>query len=182
MSVSNRIYSYPTFIFLILKCSKVGYRYLNLLTACIASNTNTSIACDACVKSLISAQSQWYCTIVTVAGHFSTSAEMSRPKDQSVRTYGPNCLVRRYVLVPKCPRTLLPKCLGCVLSWVQSVAAILGGPGGQRTPHFPEWGVTYKAVTPQFWRHVDVTFFALYTCFGRRRLSFIKFCFDLGPP
>ena len=31
-----------------------------------------------------------------------------------------------------------------------SVAAILGGPGGQRTPHFPEWGVTYKAVTPRF--------------------------------
>ena len=25
-----------------------------------------------------------------------------------------------------------------------------GGPGGQRTPHFPEWGVTYKAVTPRF--------------------------------
>ena len=32
----------------------------------------------------------------------------------------------------------------------RSVAAILGGPGGQRTPHFPEWGVTYKAVTPRF--------------------------------
>ena len=32
----------------------------------------------------------------------------------------------------------------------QAVAAILGGPGGQRTPHFPEWGVTYKAVTPSF--------------------------------
>ena len=25
-----------------------------------------------------------------------------------------------------------------------------GDPGGQRTPHFPEWGVTYKAVTPSF--------------------------------
>ena len=27
-------------------------------------------------------------------------------------------------------------------SWVDfvAVAAILGGPGGQRTPHFPEWG------------------------------------------
>jgi len=24
----------------------------------------------------------------------------------------------------------------------ESVAAILGGPGGQRTPYFPEWGVT----------------------------------------
>jgi len=33
---------------------------------------------------------------------------------------------------------------------LQPVAAILGGPGGQRTPHFPEWGVTYKAVTPRF--------------------------------
>ena len=150
MSVSNRIYSYPTFIFLILKCSKVGYRYLNLLTACIASNTNTSIACDACVKSLISAQSQWYCTIVTVAGHFSTSAEMSRPKDQSVRTYGPNCLVRRYVLVPKCPRTLLPKCLGCVLSWVQSVAAILGVRGVKGPPTFLSGGSRIRLWPPSF--------------------------------
>jgi len=33
---------------------------------------------------------------------------------------------------------------------MEAVAAILGGPGGQRTPHFPEWGVTYKAVTPRF--------------------------------
>jgi len=34
---------------------------------------------------------------------------------------------------------------------LSSVAAILGSPGGgQRTPHFPEWGVTYKAVTPSF--------------------------------
>ena len=65
------------------------------------------------------------------------------------------------------------------LTWLESVAAILGVKG----PHFPEWGgVTYKAVTPQFWRHVDVTFSALYTGYGRRRLSLIKFCFDLGPP
>jgi len=41
---------------------------------------------------------------------------------------------------------------------LESVAAILGGPGGSKDPHVPEWGVTYKAVTPQFWRHVDVTF------------------------
>jgi len=66
-------------------------------------------------------------------------------------------------------------------SW-KPVAAILEGPGGSNDPHFPEWGVTWVAVTPQFWRHVDVTFFALYTGYGRRRLSLIKFCFDLGPP
>jgi len=30
------------------------------------------------------------------------------------------------------------------------VAAILGGPGVKGPPHFPEWGVTYKAVTPSF--------------------------------
>jgi len=149
MSVSNRIYSYPTFIFLILKCSKVGYRYLNLLTACIASNTNTSIACDACVKSLISAQSQRYSIIVTVAGHFSTSAEMSRPKDQSVRTYGPNCLVRRYVLVPKCPRTLLPKCLGCVLSWVQCVCKPTLNHGG----HHCQWIVVQNRLCALFTEH-----------------------------
>ena len=37
-------------------------------------------------------------------------------------------------------------CIACSTA----VAAILRGPGGQLKdpPHFPEWGVTYKAVTP----------------------------------
>jgi len=54
-----------------------------------------------------------------------------------------------------------------------NVVRISGGdPGGQRTPTFLSGGgVTYKAVTPQFCRHVDVTFSALYTGYGRRRLS-----------
>jgi len=30
------------------------------------------------------------------------------------------------------------------------VAAILGGPGVKEPPHFPEWGVRYKAVNPSF--------------------------------
>ena len=41
-----------------------------------------------------------------------------------------------------------------------AVAAILRGPG-VKVPPLSWVGVTYKVVTPQFWRHVDVTFFAL---------------------
>ena len=53
---------------------------------------------------------------------------------------------------------------------------------GSKDPPLSWVRVTYKAVTPQFWRHVDVTFFTLYIGYGQRRLSLIKFWFDLGPP
>jgi len=56
-----------------------------------------------------------------------------------------------------------------------------GGSGGLKDPHFPEWRVTYKAVTPSFDAMLMSLFFALYTGYGRRRLSLIKFCFDLDP-
>jgi len=52
---------------------------------------------------------------VAIAGHFGTSAEMSRPNDHSVRAYGPNCLT-----------ALGPKCLSAKMSWCRSVLGHLG--------------------------------------------------------
>jgi len=53
-----------------------------------------------------------------------------------------------------------------------------GGPGVKGPPTFLS-GVTYKAVTPSFDAVLMSLFFALYIGYGRRRLSLIKFCFDL---
>ena len=43
-----------------------------------------------------------------------------------------------------------------------------GGVGGSKDRPLSWVGVTYKAMTLQFWRHVDVTFSALYTGYGWR--------------
>jgi len=69
-------------------------------------------------KIFIVALSRRCSAVVAVAGHFSTSAEMSGPKDRSVRTYGPNCLAIRIEL-SRCRSALVPKCLGSELSWVR---------------------------------------------------------------
>ena len=67
----------------------------------------------------------------------------------------------------------------CVLMTL--VDAVSGGDPGVRgvkgPAHFPEWGVTCKAVTPSF----DAVLMSLFR-FIYWLLSLIKFCFDLGPP
>ena len=54
-----------------------------------------------------------------------------------------------------------------------------GGPGGQRTPTFLS---RIRLWPPSFDAMLMSLFSLLYTGYGRRQLSLIKFCFDLGPP
>jgi len=37
-----------------------------------------------------------------------------------------------------------------------------GGSGGSKDPHFPEWGVMYKAVTPPSFDAMLMSLFSLY--------------------
>jgi len=69
--------------------------------------------------------------LYVVMCHFGTSAEMSGPKDRSVRTYGPDCLGIRTemsqcqkVSVMKCPDTLalVPNCPKTLRHWCRTVS------------------------------------------------------------
>ena len=94
-----------------------------------------------CLKSLMSALSQRCSAVGAVVGHFGTSAEMSGPKDGSVRTYmvrtvsasGPNCLgaemsccrARHFGTSAELSTTLRHWCTE--VSWVRCVRKALGG-------------------------------------------------------
>ena len=70
--------------------------------------------------------------------------------------------------------------VGIVRMW--PVVAILRDLGVKGPPTFLSEGSRIRLWPPSFDDMLMSLFFALYTGYGWRRLSLIKFCFDLGPP